>query len=146
VLVSVALAVTGLWEPARTRVRTGQEHRGVRRAGGRCRDTDRSAAGVGASVRVRRGRLHRRAETLRADTGVVDLPLQPWTTTQATWIAVALFVAGAVLCARFGPRVAPSPGAKLWLSSGRRVTSGDEAGASLTRILRAGGRLEDASW
>jgi hypothetical protein len=73
-------------------------------------------------------------------------PLQPWTTTQATWIAVALFVAGAVLYARFGPRVAPSPGAKLWLSSGRRVTSGDEAGASLTRVLRAGGRLEDASW
>ena len=104
VLVSVALAVTGLWEP-----RTRSNWSGTPLwAGGRCRDTERSAAGVGASVRVRRGRLHRRAETAGCRHRVVDLPMQPWTTTQATWIAVAVFVTGAVLYAESG-RGLPRP-------------------------------------
>jgi ABC-type Fe3+ transport system permease subunit len=141
--VSVALAVTGLWEP-----RTFELARNTAGYVG-------LVAGAATLIGVRVAwapafgyarsstspRRNRCGPTARGG----PAPLQPWTTTPATWITVALFVAGAVLSARFGPG-GPSPGAQLWLGSRRTVTSGDEAGTSLTRVLRAGGRLEDASW
>jgi hypothetical protein len=83
---------------------------------------------------------------LRADTAVVDLPLAALDHDTGHLDRRRAVRGRSRPLREIRAAGCPVPRRKLWLSSGRRVTSGDEAGASLTRVLRAGGRLEDASW
>ena len=109
VLGSVALAITGLWEP-----RTYGAFELVRNTAGYAGLVAGAATLIGARLALAPAFGYAAVvyiaapKPLRADTAWWTCPLQPWTTTRATWIAVALFAARAVLYARFGPAL-PRP-------------------------------------
>lgn len=113
VLVAVALAVTGLWEP-----RTYGAFELVRNTAGYIGMVAGAAVLIG--VRLAWAPAFGYAaivyitapKPLRDDTAWWTWPLQPWSTELAAWVAGGVFVAGAILYTRFGPRVAPSPAAR----------------------------------
>lgn len=110
VLVGGALAVTARWEPG-----TYGAYELVRNAAGYVGVVAAAAVVLGARLAWAPAfgfaavTYIAAPKPLRPETAWWTWPLQPWNVSPAAWTAVLLFLAGAILYARFGSRAVPHP-------------------------------------